>query len=129
MAHILVIEDEAPIRANLVRFLRLEGHSPVEACDGVEGLALVEQQLPALVLCDMMMPRMTGLEVLSALRSRPALAAIPFYFLSASAEPERLEEAVRMGASGYLTKPFNLVQLRSVLQQCIPSNPPPPPTP
>lgn len=121
MAHILVIEDEAPIRANLLRFLRLEGHQPLEAADGVDGMAMVRNHRPALIFCDVMMPRMTGMEVLAALQADAQLRQIPFFFLSASAEPERLDEAVQRGARGYLTKPFNFAQLRAVLQDHVPT--------
>ncbi len=117
MARILVIEDEAPIRANLVRFVTLEGHDAQEAADGRAGLDAALAQPPDLIFCDVMMPQMNGLEVLAALQLEVRLQRVPFVFLSASAEPERLEEALRLGASGYVTKPFNFAQLRAVLQQ------------
>lgn len=116
MARILVIEDEAAIRANLLRFLRLEGHTPLEASNGRAGLVLALAEKPDLIFCDLMMPLMTGNEVLAAIQLEPQLRATPFFFLSASAEPELLERALQMGASGYLTKPFSLAQLRAVLQ-------------
>lgn len=123
MARILVIEDEAPIRGNLVRFVKLEGHDALEAADGRAGLDTARAQCPDLIFCDVMMPQMNGLEVLAALQLTPQLQRIPFIFLSASAEPERLEEALRLGASGYVTKPFNFAQLRAVLQQHLPAAP------
>ena len=123
MARILVIEDEAPIRANLLRFIRLEGHEGVGAADGQRGLQAALASPPALILCDIMMSPLNGMDVLAALQHHPALEHIPFIFLSASAEPERLEEALRSGASGYLTKPFNFAQLRAVLQRYLPAIP------
>ena len=102
MALILIIEDEAAIRANLVRFIELEGHQVFEAANGRVGL-------------------MNGREVLSALRSEPTLKKIPFVFLSASAGPERFEEARRLGAVDYITKPFNFAQLRAVLRLHLPN--------
>jgi CheY-like chemotaxis protein len=122
MARILVIEDEAAIRANLLRFVRLEGHQGLEAADGRTGLQCAKDHLPDLIFCDVMMPQMNGMEVLAALQHEPALQRIPFIFLSASAEAERLEEALRLGASGYVTKPFNFAQLQAVLQQYLPGN-------
>jgi CheY-like chemotaxis protein len=122
MARILVIEDEAPIRGNLLRFVQLEGHDAVEAADGRAGLESARAQRPDLIFCDVMMPQMNGLEVLTALQREPALRNVPVVFLSASAEPERLEEALRLGASGYVTKPFNFAQLRAVLQQHLPAS-------
>ena len=67
MARILVIEDEASIRANLVRFIQLEGHEAIEAGDGQAGLAAARTQVPDFIFCDVMMPRMGGFEVLTAL--------------------------------------------------------------
>lgn len=123
MARILVIEDEAPIRANLLRFIRLEGHEGIGAANGQQGLQAALDSQPALILCDIMMSPLNGMAVLATLQRHTALQHIPFIFLSASAEPERLEEALRSGASGYLTKPFNFAQLRAVLQQYLPPRP------
>ena len=117
MARILVIEDEPPVRENLVRFLKLEGHEVVEAPDGEAGVAQALRERPDLILCDVMMPRLNGFEVLSTLQRDPGLRSVPFVFLSASAEPERMAEAVGMGARGYVTKPFSLAGLKAVLQQ------------
>ncbi len=116
MATLLVIDDELPIRQNLARFLSLEGHQVLQAADGEAGLALaLGEPRPDLVLCDVMMPRLNGYELLTALRADPRGRDLPFVFLSASAEKERLEQALEQGASGYVTKPFNLAQLKDVL--------------
>ncbi len=116
MATLLVIDDELPIRQNLARFLSLEGHQVLQAADGEAGLALaLGEPRPDLVLCDVMMPRLNGYELLAALRADPRGRDLPFVFLSASAEKERLEQALEQGASGYVTKPFNLAQLKDVL--------------
>lgn len=115
MARILVIDDEAPIRENLVRFLVLEGHQVLQAADGRLGLEAIRTHKPDFILCDVMMPHMDGFEVLAATHADPALRGIPFVFLSASAEPEKLEAALQQGATGYVTKPFNLANLRQLL--------------
>ncbi|WP_411884336.1 response regulator transcription factor [Polaromonas sp. YR568] len=120
MARILVIEDETHIRDNLLRFVRLEGHEGLSAADGHAGLQLAREQAPDLIFCDVMMPQMNGLEVLAALQADAALQHVPLVFLSASAESEKLEEALRLGASGYVTKPFNFAQLQAVLKQHLP---------
>ncbi len=115
MARILVIDDEAPIRENLVRFLVLEGHQVIQAVDGRLGLDAIREHKPDFILCDVMMPHLDGFEVLAATHADPALRGIPFVFLSASAEPEKLEAALKQGATGYVTKPFNLAHLRQLL--------------
>ena len=120
MARILIIEDEAQIRDNLVRFLRLEGHEVAFAQDGVAGLEAIRAAPPELVICDFMMPRMDGFAVLAALRADEVLGQLPFIMLSASAEPERLDKAVAMGASAYVTKPFRFSEMRELLRQHLP---------
>jgi CheY-like chemotaxis protein len=117
MARILVIEDELPVRENLVRFLKLEGHQVSEAPDGAAGVARASLELPDMILCDVMMPNMNGFEALAALQADPRLRHIPLVFLSASAEPERMAEAVGMGARGYITKPFSLADVKSALDR------------
>lgn len=120
MASILVIEDEAPIRENLMRFLRLEGHHVDVALDGRAGLDAAHANPPELVFCDYLMPRMNGFEVLQAMQSDALLKKIPFVVLSASAEPERLSDALKLGASAYVTKPFQLEHLSQLLRKLLP---------
>lgn len=120
---VLVIDDEAPIRENLVRFLRLEGYLVIDAADGEAGLAAAQQRIPDLILCDVMMPRMNGFEVLAQLQASAEHRHIPLIFLSASAEPEKLQEGIRMGARSYVTKPFNLGVLKQLLTDVLTGNP------
>ncbi|GAB4397962.1 MAG: hypothetical protein OHK0048_08010 [Rhodoferax sp.] len=121
MTHrILVIDDEAPIRENLLRFLRLEGLTVEEAADGHAALAMLRSRPFDLVFCDVMMPHCDGFEVLRHMQADAALCAIPVVFLSASAEPEKLQDGLAMGARLYITKPFNLHQLRQALHDLLP---------
>jgi len=122
VATVLVIDDEASIRENLVRFLKLEGHKAVEAADGRAGLDAVKTHAPDLIFCDVMMPHVDGFEVLATLQADATLRHIPFVFLSASAEPEKLQEALQQGANNYVTKPFNLARLRDLLAELLPPN-------
>jgi CheY-like chemotaxis protein len=117
---ILVVDDEAPIRDNLSRFLRLEGHTVTEAPDGLQALARLQDQAFDLVLCDVMMPHCNGFELLAAMQADATLKHIPLVFLSASAEPEKLQEGLAMGARQYITKPFNLQRLRDLLTDLLP---------
>lgn len=117
MPSILLVEDEAPIRANLRRFLVLEGYRVVEAANGIEGLAAIAAERPDLVLCDVMMPELDGFSLLGRLRSDPATATIPFVFLTASAEKVDLERGRELGADEYVTKPFNLPELLALVRR------------
>ena len=115
MARILVIEDETPIRANLSRMLAMEGHDVVTEKDGVAGLQCIRTQRPDLIFCDLVMPALDGYGVLAAVLARPDTATIPFIFLSASADQTEREEGQRRGATDYLTKPFNLGEIRDTV--------------
>ena len=117
MPKILIIEDETSIRENLRRFLRLEGYTVLEAADGLSGAALAGEENPDLILCDVMMPGCDGFAVLEKLQSHPETRHLRLLFLSASAEKERLEQALALGALGYVTKPFVLTELLAVIRQ------------
>ena len=120
MPAVLVIEDEAPIRRNLARLLTAEGYRVLTAPDGVNGVVIAREQLPQLILCDILMPRMDGFGVLAALRSRPETAAIPFIFLTASADKEDLARGLQSGANEYVTKPFRIVDLLAAIRRLLP---------
>jgi len=116
-ARILVIDDEELVREMLVRFLNLEGYVPIEAENGEQGIQMALRSPPDLVLCDLMMPKVDGFGVLARLRAEPATAGMPFIFITASAEVHDARVAELLGASDYLTKPFNLSDLRTIIAQ------------
>jgi CheY-like chemotaxis protein len=120
MATLLVIEDEAPLRANLVRLLTAEGHKVLTAADGVEGIRQARDGRPDLVICDILMPKVDGYGVLASLRSQPETAAIPFIFLTASAEKADLARGLSSGANDYVTKPFKLADLLGAIRRRLP---------
>jgi CheY-like chemotaxis protein len=122
MTKILVIEDEAPIRENLLRFLKFEGYQVTAAENGAAGLDAIRTEPPDLILCDVMMPKMTGFELMAELKKEPLLSAIPFIFLTASAEKDSIEKGIAMGAMDYVTKPFNLVELATLIRRLLGEN-------
>lgn len=107
MTTILLIEDHAPLRENLREMLSLAGYHVHAADNGLEGLRMAAQQLPALILCDIMMPGMDGHEVLARLRADAALKAVPFIFLTAKGTPPDIREGMNLGADDYLPKPVS----------------------
>lgn len=115
MKKILVIEDEELLRVNTVQILELEDFSPIEADNGRVGIQLAQEQLPDLILCDVMMPEVNGYGVLTALRQNPATAAIPFIFTTAKASKVDLRQGMELGADDYLTKPFTADELLSAI--------------
>ncbi|HAG81486.1 MAG TPA: response regulator [Cyanobacteria bacterium UBA12227] len=111
MTKILVIEDEPTVRENIMELLDAEGFDASAAENGSVGLNLAQQQLPDLILCDVLMPELDGYGVLSALRSQSVTANIPFIFLTAKAAKTDFSEGIKLGANAYLTKPFTLEEL------------------
>ena len=121
MATLLVIEDEAPLRANIARILSAEGYEVITAVDGNEGMQRVRENRPDLVICDILMPRLDGFGVLATLRSRPETAAIPFIFLTASADKADLARGLKSGANEYVTKPFKITELLAAIRRHLPA--------
>ena len=111
MKKILVIEDEPAMRANLHDILELENFTPLVAANGREGVTLARQELPDLILCDVLMPELDGHGVLETLRADPATARIPFVFLTAKGEHADVRAGMNLGADDYLVKPVKVADL------------------
>lgn len=111
MSKILVIEDEEPVRENILEILENEGFDAIAAENGSIGLYLAQEKLPDLILCDVLMPELDGYGVLNALRSESKTATIPFMFLSAKTAKMDLQHGINLGANAYLKKPFTLDEL------------------
>lgn len=104
---ILVIEDDIGLRNGLADILRYEGYEVVVAQDGCEGLDILKQTQPGLVLCDIMMPCLDGWGVLRKMRKMEALASTPFIFLTAKGETSDILQGWERGADEYIVKPFD----------------------
>lgn len=113
---VLVVDDDRVIQQLLEVNLELEGYEVVAtAADGKEALEKIAELKPDLVILDIMMPKMDGLEVCRRLRADPDLAKIPVILLSARAQDMDIREGLEIGASAYLTKPFDPVELLEVV--------------
>ncbi len=106
---VLIVEDDARISDFLQRALKSEGHNTVAAADGHSGLELAENGDFNLILLDLMLPGLSGLEVCQALRMRRV--DIPVIMLTALDTAEDTVRGLRMGADDYITKPFDLDEL------------------
>ncbi len=111
MATILIAEDAEPVREFIEAGLRGAGHSVLLARDGAEVLTHLAGPTPDLILLDLHMPVLDGLEVLRRLRAASAWPDVPVLFLTASDLIEDMVEARRLGARGYLVKPLRLSAL------------------
>lgn len=110
-ARVLVADDNADMREYLARLLAAAGYRVTEVTDGVEALAAARRRTPDLVVSDVMMPRLDGLELVSRLRADPRTASVPVLLLSARAGQEASIEGLRAGADDYLVKPFAAAEL------------------
>jgi DNA-binding response OmpR family regulator len=110
---ILVVEDDVPLRDTLLYNLRAEGYQVLIAGDGVTALEIARQKPVSLVLLDLMLPRLDGLEVCRQLRSKPETADIAILMLTARVEETDLVVGLELGADDYVTKPYAWNELRA----------------
>jgi two-component system, OmpR family, alkaline phosphatase synthesis response regulator PhoP len=110
---LLLVEDDAALRETLAYNLRLEGYETLTAADGVRALEQSRAQPVALVILDVMLPRLDGLEVLRQLRARPETARVPVLMLTARAEESDIVAGLELGADDYVTKPFSWNEVRA----------------
>jgi len=117
MSTILVVDDELSMREFLKILLEKEGYQAVTASDGEKALKAIEMQEFNLVISDIRMPGMGGLELLDAVKKvNPEL---PFIMITAFASPEDAVQAMRHGAYDYITKPFKLSEIKSIITSAI----------
>lgn len=102
---ILIVEDEAKLREVLCDYFRSKGEEPVEACDGVQALAMLQETTFDAVLLDIMMPGLDGLSVCRAVRKTND---VPIIFLTALSDEEDKLLGYELGADDYVTKPFTM---------------------
>jgi DNA-binding response OmpR family regulator len=108
---ILVVEDDETIRAMVVRALSSR-YKMVEATDGMQASELLTQMdPPALIICDVMMPRVDGFSLVRLLRKDDKLKGTPVLFLTAKSGPTDVTHGIGLGARHYMTKPFKLPEL------------------
>ena len=116
----MLVEDAPFLRYAFGRLLRLQGFDVREANDGQDALNCLEEFHPNLVLTDLMMPVMGGLELISRLRDRPDTALVPVVAITADATTQAEEQARRAGAADFITKPVDLPELLSRLRNLMP---------
>jgi DNA-binding response OmpR family regulator len=119
VTHVLVIDDEAPIRLLCRVNLEAEGIAVSEAGDGLGGLDLARAQPPDVILLDVMMPGLDGWHVAELLLNDPVTSDIPIVFLTARADARDRARGIDLGGLDYITKPFNPVELAPLVRRVL----------
>jgi CheY-like chemotaxis protein len=122
---ILVVDDDPRLLHIVSLYLGIEGYEVVQASNGEDGLKAVSETPPDLVIMDIMMPGMDGVEACRRIRENPATQAIPVLMFSALSGDDDVERARLAGANHLITKPFNLVGLGQVVKSFFSDNPVP----
>ena len=115
MKNVLIIEDNQDVRENMAEILELENYAVRTAEDGEKGIEIAKLLKPDIIICDIMMPKLNGYDVLLHLREDKTTARIPFVFLTAKTERIDVRKGMNLGADDYLTKPFEESELIAVI--------------
>jgi CheY-like chemotaxis protein len=120
MSRILVIDDEPALLDDLVAILEMEGFDPIGANSGAQGLDYARTQPPDLILCDIKLYDMTGLDVTHELRNDDRTRTIPLVIITAHSDIELERASLAAGADYFLRKPFDVDELIRVVNQMLP---------
>jgi len=119
MSKIILIADSSTVMRRIIeRSLLLAGlevQQLVEASDGAEALAAIEQHHPEIVLSEIKLDQLSGLDLLRRLREDEATRTLPFIFISSQAAESQVQEALALGAQGYIRKPFTADQVKDYI--------------
>ncbi len=116
MTKVLLIEDDTVLRENTAELLELASYNVVTAANGNKGLEVARENLPDVIICDIMMPEMDGYQVLDSLSKDQETQGIPFIFLSAKTERKDVRRGMELGADDYITKPFEESELIGAIE-------------
>ena len=116
---ILTVDDSASVRQMVQFTLVSAGYEVIAAVDGVDGLAKLETNKVHMVVTDLNMPRMDGIQMIRKLRANPAYRFIPIIMLTTESQPARKLEGKNAGATGWIVKPFSPEQLVAVVKKVL----------
>ena len=116
---VMIIEDEPDAAELFAEMMRLNGFRVIKTFASTPALPLISQEKPDLILLDIMMPEISGLEVLRYMRADPELASIPVVVISARATPLDVRNGLEAGASVYLTKPVGYMDLKNAVDSLL----------
>jgi len=118
-AKVLIADDELYILESVSYVVRSAGMTPLTAEDGQEALRLAETEKPDLIILDVMLPKLSGLQVCQRLRENPLTRAVPILMLSARGQESDEAQGRRSGADDYMTKPFSPRRLKTRIEEMV----------
>ncbi len=117
---VLVVDDFPTMRKILKNVLKqINMQNTLEAGNGKEALDLLRKEEIDLIICDLVMPEMTGMELLQACKNDPQISRIPFIMVTAEAQKETVMEAIKAGVDNYITKPFTPERLQDAISKVV----------
>jgi CheY-like chemotaxis protein len=116
---VMIIEDEADTADMFAEMMRMSGYRVVKSSGGGQAISMIVQEKPDVLMLDVMMPELSGLEILRLLQKDPYLAKIPVVIVSARALPSDIRLGLESGASVYLTKPVSYQELKKVIGEVL----------
>ncbi len=116
---VMIIEDEADAAELFAEMMRLNGYRVLQTYSSTPAMTLILQQKPDIIILDIMMPEVSGIEMLHQLRSDPDLASTPVVVVSAKATPADIRAGLAAGASIYLTKPVAYMDLKNAVDRLV----------
>jgi len=112
---VLIIEDEEDAAELFAEMMRVSGFRVIKTSSGAPALSLLTSESPDVVILDIMMPEISGLDILRQMRRDPNLARIPVIVVSAKSMPADIKNGLEAGASSYLTKPVGFLELKGAV--------------
>ncbi|MCZ2126257.1 MAG: response regulator [Anaerolineales bacterium] len=116
---VMIIEDEADAAELFSEMMRINGFRVIKMFSSAPAIPIIAQEKPDLILLDIMMPDISGLEVLRYIRREPSLSSIPVIILSAKSMPNDIKVGLDAGASMYLTKPVGFQDLKDAVEKTL----------
>ena len=119
MKKILAVDDSSSVRQMVNFTLKSAGYDVVDAVDGQDGISKVEQDKFDLIITDLNMPRVDGIQMIQEVRKKSGYSFVPILMLTTESQPERKDAGRQAGATGWIVKPFNAEQLVSVVRKLV----------
>jgi two-component system chemotaxis response regulator CheY len=119
MRRILAVDDSASVRQMVSFTLRKAGYEVVEAVDGKDGLAKIGREKFDMIITDLNMPNVDGIQLIAAVRKLTGCSFVPILMLTTESQGEKKDAGRKAGATGWIVKPFNAEQLTSVVQRLV----------